>query len=100
MTPSLTPSVIRSALAQAYPFKPWLWDRPFHFLRRRAVLAVLERFAPTLRDAQWTLTLGSGARIITSPRDAEGRSIFTHGFSEYALAHLLSKMIETDWVCV
>jgi FkbM family methyltransferase len=38
--------------------------------------------------------------MIASPRNAEARSIFTHGFSEYALAHLLGKMIGRDWICV
>lgn len=94
------PDWMRARLARAYPWQPWLWDRPFRFLSRRALIALLDKLAPDLLDAQWVLPLDPHLRIVCPLRDMHGRAIFAHGFTEYATARLLERLIDSEWVCV
>jgi FkbM family methyltransferase len=96
----LMPGPIRAMAARAYPWQPWLWDRPFRFLSRRLLVEALNKWVPTLLDTQWALPLDPGLRIVFPLRDVHGHLIFTHGVTEYATAHMLEQLIERDWVCV
>lgn len=99
-TLTLIATSLRPLLARWYPEKPWLWDRPWAFISHRLVLMALERWVPALLRAPAVLTLGTGLHIVYPLRDALGRAIFLHGYSEYATAHLLRALIREDWGCV
>ncbi len=94
------PAPMRAMAARAYPWQPWLWDRPVRFLGRRMLVAALDTWAPALLDEQWVLPLDPGLRIVSPLRDMHGRLIFTHGATEYATAHLLERLVAREWVCV